>query len=413
MVWIPSANLIHLIIMKKTKLNKNKSQAGIIVAVILILLVLSLIVIIWNILNFTTKQSSEDIATDYRLMKINMRIVKVEGLNDSIKINVSIERGAEKLDAKNQTTQTRTYNRTITIVVPVNVTRTINRTVTIANGSADIVFVIDTTGSMYSDIVAVRKIIQNFTLTLESRNITARLGLVEFKDYNVSPCGSAGDFPYKVHQFLGENFTNNLTLFNNTLNSLIATGGYDYPESSLTAVDIASKLDYNNKEIIILVTDSPPHAADCTMGAITTNYSCSSSGPQYILSGPGNIKDSLISKNIPLYYLNYGVCTNQADINLSILTGGEYYNYSASSASIEVQNIIMQIAYEINATEPVNITVTENITEEANETRSITETYTEYESENIINSLKFLIMNLTSSYTYELNQTPMPLETIT
>ncbi len=66
-------------------------------------------------------------------------------------------------------------------------------------GSADIVFLIDTTASMGNEIKAVKDIIEDFADVLENSSIDYRLALIEFKDYPEWACGDYTDFPYYVH----------------------------------------------------------------------------------------------------------------------------------------------------------------------------------------------------------------------
>ena len=57
-----------------------------------------------------------------------------------------------------------------------------NESSIVKTGKADIVFVIDTTGSMREPIENVKKGIPAFVKDLEERNVNARFGLVTFKD---------------------------------------------------------------------------------------------------------------------------------------------------------------------------------------------------------------------------------------
>jgi len=159
------------------------------------------------------------------------------------------------------------------------------------------------------------------------------------------------------------------------------------------------------KRIIILLTDAPPYAKDCFRSStISTNATCYL-GPQYLLSGANNILSKLQSKNISMYYLNVisGVCTyNKADVNLSTLTGGEFYAYNSTTASVEVAKILMNISYQMNITNITNITTYENVTE------------TYYAPVQEWNSLRIVVYNGTSSYIYNMpKDTPiiLPLET--
>jgi hypothetical protein len=247
------------------------------------------------------------------------------------------------------------------------------------SGTADIVFLIDSTGSMYDEIQDVKNIIINFTKVLEASSIDWRLGLVEFKDYLSDPCGWSGDFPYKIHNFSGSNFTTNATLFRNRVNTIIASGGNDLPESHLRAINESLNLNWrtNTKKYEILLTDAPPHAKDCAkipewnfwycsycvptqhytwcslynLAACTiiktdTDQDCNL-GPKYVQ----NMTNKLVQNQIVFYLINKpnsstgeGVCTNLIDVNMTNATGGKFYQYTESGG---VESILLEIATNI------------------------------------------------------------------
>ena len=407
--------------------ESKKSQGNIIAVILIILLVLIAIFFLWRIVFPMADETKQEIEIRDDLSKTRMGITDVSG--DLIapigkEIEITLTRGSGELNILNQTMKNYTINRIILVPVnrTINVTELQNVTETkTINGTLDLAFVIDTTGSMSEDIKAVKKIIQNFTMTLYENNVIYRFALVEFKDYPNSPCGSPGDFPSKVYQYSQGNFTNNLTEFNNSLNLLNASGGNDGPESHLTAVNDASNLGFSaTKNIIILLTDSQPHAKDCftSLTSSSTWFACYL-GPEYIK----NMTDKLNSKKISLYYLNYNTCYNKADVKLANETGGEYFFYNASSASVDVPKILMNISDQINVTqlqnvtELRNVTVPKNVTVQENVTDYINQTITEviYEPVGIWQSLKAIVYNDTSSYVYTMpKDTPIlaPLESM-
>jgi len=383
--------------MKNKREESKKSQGNVIAVILIILLCLVAIVILWKVVFPIAENTQQESEIRQELSKTQMGVSDVLGdlsSPENGQLEITLSRGVGEMKFVNQTMKTHTVTRTVQKTRQVPVTKTITK-----NGSIDIVFAIDSTGSMATDILAVKKIIQNFTLNLSQSNITYRLGLVEFKDYPVSPCGGPTDFGSKIYHYTQGNFTNNLTEFNDTLNQLIAIGGADEPESDLTAVDNASDLGFNaTKNIIILLTDSKPHAKDCyTSSSFTTNtwVSCYL-GPEYILSGPVNMVDKLISKNISLYYLNYHTCFNDTDIKLANLTGGEYFTYNAATAAVDIPKILMNISSNIN--------VTTYDTETYFEDELYNDTVTEvvYEPDQIWQSLRFIIYNDTSYFSYDL-----------
>jgi len=241
--------------------------------------------------------------------------------------------------------------------------------VTSEGGDADIVFLVDTTGSMGDEIDSVVNIINQFTYVLENSSINYRLGLIQFEDYPASPCGGATDISYEIHTFGEEQFTTNTTEFRNKVIYVRNNMGWgnDLPESHLRAINESLTLDWrsNVRKFDILLTDAPPHANDCSQATA----SCCSSWCSWWLGcaitdtdencnlGPKSaaaVTQNLIKEDIKFYYINRnnGLCENRiiAD-NMTNLTGGNYYEYNDAS---EIENIILDIAGNI-----INITYTE------------------------------------------------------
>lgn len=122
---------------------------------------------------------------------------------------------------------------------------------------ADIMFVLDCTGSMQGEIDAIRDSIAAFADTIESDGVRVRVGLVEFRD-------RLNGEEAKVLNFEGEPFTSKPALFRAQLSGLLATGGGDAPESSLDAVMLALRQPFaaDSSKVIVLITDAPPHIPD-------------------------------------------------------------------------------------------------------------------------------------------------------
>jgi len=82
---------------------------------------------------------------------------------------------------------------------------------------ADIVFLIDVSGSMGGEIADVRNNVNNFANALAASNIDFRLGLVRFGN-------SSGANPYL---FNSGNLTDDISIFQGFVNTLYASGGYE------------------------------------------------------------------------------------------------------------------------------------------------------------------------------------------
>lgn len=113
---------------------------------------------------------------------------------------------------------------------------------------ADVVFVIDSTGSMGGVIGNVKNNINQFVDILNEQNINVRLGLVTFKDISYDGYYSTNNAGW---------FTDTNS-FKNRLGSVSAFGGGDEPESDVDGLEEARRMDYQllSKKFIILVTDT-------------------------------------------------------------------------------------------------------------------------------------------------------------
>ena len=126
-----------------------------------------------------------------------------------------------------------------------------NPSVVIEKGKADIVFVIDSTGSMGGAINNVKNNINNFVNKLEEEKVDVRLGLVEYKDI-------VADGPNSTKN-LG--WTESPDEFKKKINSISVTGGGDRPESAVDALEEARIMGFKNNhaKFMILVTDADYH----------------------------------------------------------------------------------------------------------------------------------------------------------
>lgn len=122
---------------------------------------------------------------------------------------------------------------------------------------ADIMFVLDCTGSMQGEIDAIRDGILSFADTIQTDGVRARVGLIAFRDRLI------GEEP-EVLQFGGHSFTDQPDQFRHAVVALEAAGGGDAPESSLDGVLLATRQPFGmgGERVIVLVTDAPPHIPD-------------------------------------------------------------------------------------------------------------------------------------------------------
>jgi len=152
----------------------------------------------------------------------------------------------------------------------------------------DLVFCIDTTGSMGGDINAVRTAARQITNAVAAQFADFRLALVDYRDYYDANDASAGygapgDWAYRDRVV----FTTNANAIINGLQPMVANGGADWPESAYTALmhcinagALEARLTANGLarlvavdspgvgnwregkrvlRVILLMTDAPPH----------------------------------------------------------------------------------------------------------------------------------------------------------
>ena len=125
----------------------------------------------------------------------------------------------------------------------------------------DLVFVIDTTGSMWDDIAAVKVSATDIINLIDSKVAGYRLALVAYKDFPVWPYGEPSDYPAMTRL----SFTSDRTAAINAINALSAWGGADWQESVYSALiyatldpSVGGWRDGVSKQII-LMGDAPPH----------------------------------------------------------------------------------------------------------------------------------------------------------
>ena len=155
-----------------------------------------------------------------------------------------------------------------------------------AAGQADIVFVIDSTGSMSDEINNVASNIQAFVTTLTTNySVHANFALIDYKDIT-----EYGEETTLVKNGASNWFTD-VSAYRNKINSIYVNGGGDDPETAIDALGMASQLDFreNANKFIILVTDAGYK--------ITNNYGISSMSEMASILKNAGIITSVITTN--------------------------------------------------------------------------------------------------------------------
>ncbi len=113
---------------------------------------------------------------------------------------------------------------------------------------ADVVFLVDNTGSMGGEIDQVQNNIISFTESLESYEVDFSLGLVTYKD--------------NVSTYFGGTLTENVDEFQEEVAGLSATGGGSGPENGLGALQVGlSSISFRpgSQKVFVLITDATSH----------------------------------------------------------------------------------------------------------------------------------------------------------
>jgi len=129
---------------------------------------------------------------------------------------------------------------------------------------ADIVFTLDTTGSMDFAIEAMKRTITQLAdIYLEAR-IDTRLGIIQFRDRVNFGESDSGNPTLQRESFGGVGFTSDPKEFRDAVSWYTAAGGGPTPESSFDALALASRSEWRDEtnRIIIHITDAMPHLPD-------------------------------------------------------------------------------------------------------------------------------------------------------
>ncbi len=176
---------------------------------------------------------------------------------------------------------------------------------------ADIIFLIDDTGSMLDEIVAVRNNVNAFLTALQSRSIDYALGLVTFKD--------------NVTMYNGGILTKNVTLYRNWIDALSASGGGDIPENSFGALNVAlSSISFRPgaQKVFILITDAPSQVPPA---------------PSYVTPPPpslSQINNSMVSAGINCYAVAIETSQYVGAGSITSATRGRFFNVTSPFNSI-------------------------------------------------------------------------------
>jgi len=132
-----------------------------------------------------------------------------------------------------------------------------------AGGDIDVVFVLDTTGSMWSSIDAMRQYATSLVDQVAGVTTSARFALVTYRD-QPAWTGDPSDYPARVDQ----GFTSDATTIKSSLNGVTVNGGGDWPESMYSGIMAGLDLPWRPgvKKVVVVLADAPPHDPEPVSG---------------------------------------------------------------------------------------------------------------------------------------------------
>lgn len=133
-----------------------------------------------------------------------------------------------------------------------------------ATNALDLIFVIDTTGSMADDIAEVKRRAVEIINQVAANSPDWRIAVVTYRDHPQPPYGDPGDY---VSQ-LDLPFSANQTEIISKINAIQVGGGGDGPEAVFAGLlhGIGQPWRDGVRKILILMGDAPPHDPDPILG---------------------------------------------------------------------------------------------------------------------------------------------------
>jgi Mg-chelatase subunit ChlD len=185
----------------------------------------------------------------------------------------------------------------------------------------DVVFAIDTTGSMGNSINAVKQTATQLINDVSAQTTSARFALIDFRDY-ASRTGSPGDYPAK----LDADFTTQGATVAAAIQDLSLGYGGDTPETMFSALHMAYGLTWRAgvKKLVVVLSDAPPLSPEPISG-LTANQV---------------LQESLAIDPVELHLVDVGSATTTELTDIAQQTNGGVYDSSSSGAAQQISDAI-------------------------------------------------------------------------
>jgi len=190
-----------------------------------------------------------------------------------------------------------------------------------SSGSADIVFVVDTTGSMGGAIDSAKAAARDLVRSVSARTTSARFALVDYRDFP-ERTGDPGDYPAKLRQ----DFTSDPNAIDAAVQELEVAGGGDTPETMFSALKMAYDLNWRPgvKKMTVVLADAPPLSPEPISG----------------LTKDDIIAQSLSIDPVELHIADVGAAVDQDAREIAQDTNGGIYEGDPSQAAVSIDKAI-------------------------------------------------------------------------
>jgi len=196
----------------------------------------------------------------------------------------------------------------------------------LGSGQAQVMFVLDVTGSMAGEIEGVKNNMKDFMDYIQSEGLSVEVGLIAFRDLEEHE-------PPEIMHFSGRAFTRNPIEFKNRVSTLHASGGGGNPgESCYDGLYQASRQLFNAEmtHIVIFITDSPPLL------------------PDGVIRSTPDVTNALRKANVEQVYIVVPSYLRETYAFLLRDFKGGYYELDSTRGSGSFRNVLMNIGKNIS-----------------------------------------------------------------
>lgn len=192
-----------------------------------------------------------------------------------------------------------------------------------AEGAAgiDVVFAIDTTGSMGGSINSVKATATELINDISAQTTSARFGLIDYRDF-AERTGDAGDYPAKLQA----DFTADSNAITTAIEGLSLGYGGDGPETMFSALHMAYGLTWRPgvKKLVVVLADAPPLSPEPISG----------------LTADEITRESLAIDPVEVHLVNVGNADSGDITGITQQTNGGVYASSASGAADQIADAV-------------------------------------------------------------------------